>query len=359
MKADNFDVNLFNEYLKSSKFKLSDGTRDKYVGTVRKFLTSNPDIDSIDEYNNFLTENPQYLNQFALSYFIKFKIDDNTLKNALLKGLVKKDLKEPEITRKSLTNKQISQIINKIENPEHQLIARLQRETGARAGDIIRLKKENIIKEETNDKTILKLIIIGKGKKLSTTYVADEELQNDLWDFKEKYSKTIMFSNSDKPTKYVFLRPPKFIIKKEPYTPSSLSGLAYGRYYASLKAAMEECGFNTKDWSTHDFRRDFARRMYEQYDKDIYKLQKALRHRSIETTAIYLRQSGLDLKEDLIEQTKTRKKEEQKKQDKRRIIVLKDNVIEGCKVGDIIKIGENISDTDVDMLISEGILKAI
>ncbi len=66
----------------------------------------------------------------------------------------------------------------------------------------------------------------------------------------------------------------------------------YRRYWADLKQALNAVGVAKQDFATHDFRRCFAREIWDKY-KDLVLLQNALNHENPGTTIRYLKQSGL------------------------------------------------------------------
>jgi len=66
----------------------------------------------------------------------------------------------------------------------------------------------------------------------------------------------------------------------------------YLRYWKDLKYALNVNGIDKEDFATHDFRRCFARKVWEK-EKDVYVLQSLLNHTDPKVTLRYLDQSGL------------------------------------------------------------------
>lgn len=60
------------------------------------------------------------------------------------------------------------------------------------------------------------------------------------------------------------------------------------------KAGIDESGGRV---STHSLRKTFCRKMYLQLDKDIFKLQKAMSHKSISSTSLYLSVDSAEIEE--------------------------------------------------------------
>jgi integrase len=72
-----------------------------------------------------------------------------------------------------------------------------------------------------------------------------------------------------------------------------LKKVNYVRYRQDVSDAIQVYNkFHKTEFSTHDFRRCFARRFWNKY-KDMQALKSVLNHANIYTTARYLEQSGL------------------------------------------------------------------
>lgn len=288
IKSDLTDIPFFEDYLRNTR-RLANSTIYVYMQTLQTFLSTNPDIDQLEEYNEFLIRScikKRSTSQYStLKIFIEWKIKDAATKRRLVEGLIKppirKDIKKE---RRHLSENQLFDVINGLESKRHRIIALIQCLTGVRAGDVLRLKRGSILAEEYEKKPVLRLNIIGKGRKLNVIFIHDEIGQQVIMDYI-----TSEFTHE----KYYFLTE----IKPRPNRTFHFGDFAtirknYERYLNDLKIALQRAGVNKDDFATHDFRRCFARRVWEKY-KDIHILQNILNHARAEVTLRYLDQSGL------------------------------------------------------------------
>jgi integrase len=271
------------------KGTLSESSIHVYCEALERFLKTNPDIDNIQDYNNFIIKHSIkkrcYHYYSALKSFIMFKIPEANLKNKLLETLVKAQLhSDIKMERKYLTEEQIIDVINHLKDPKHKVMALIQTLTGVRAGDILRLKRDNIVPEEYKGVPTLKLNIVGKGRKRNVIYIHDEIAQELILDYV-----TNVFNHEE----YYFVELGKMKGRKGNINSEfRLMRMNYKWYWIDLKESMQRCGVDFKDWSTHDFRRSFARRVWEKW-KDVNILQSMLNHANPTVTLRYLNQSGL------------------------------------------------------------------
>jgi len=288
MKAELFDISFFEEWLREKR-RLSESSIFVYVRSVERFLAKDPDIHNLDDYNNFLIEvaikkrcNHYYS---ALKAYIEFKITDGNIKNRIISGLIKpKERKDLARERKHLNEDKILEIINYLENDKNKIIALIQSITGVRAGDILRLKRGGIVPEEYQGKPVLRLNIIGKGGKRNPVFIHDEVIQGLIMDY---------ILNNHNHDEYYFIELGRY--KNRPGSVGHehlLVRMNYNWYWADLKQALQTAGVSKDDFATHDYRRCFARRVWEKW-KDVHKLQKALNHADPKVTMRYLEQSGL------------------------------------------------------------------
>jgi len=288
MKSHITDIPLFREWLKDRKF-LADSSIYTYTKSLEHFLKSNPDIDKLEPYNDFLiqiTIKKRTTHHFSvLKSYIEFKIDEASLKHKLIDGLVRpkirNDLKQE---RAYLSEEELIKVINNIEDEKHQMIAVIQTFTGLRAGDIFRLKRQDIIPEVYKDEAVLKLVVLGKGQKRNVVYLHNKVIQEMLMGHLVKFKG---FKD------YAFLKLGEHgtrlgNIESE----TSIARMNYLWYWQDIKQALQLCHFDKDTFSTHDFRRCFARRVWEKW-KDIHILQRILRHSDPKVTMRYLDQSGL------------------------------------------------------------------
>lgn len=288
MKSSYADLPLYEEFLKD-KTGLKDSSIYTYVIGLRRFLAENPEVDKIEDYNDFLIRTTQRKRNanfyfFALKHFIKYKIPDLTLRNRMISSLIKPDIKDPQIKRRYLPDEKRLEVINNMQYPKSRIIAIIQSLTGVRVGDILRLKRDSMFTEVINDKVALRLNIIGKRDKLSVVYIFDNIAQDIILDY---------INNNINYADYLFIE--LGFMTNRPGDVSSefkLVKMNYDRYWRDLKQAMSMVGVYKADFATHDFRRCFAREIWERY-KDLVILQNALNHERADTTIRYLKHSGL------------------------------------------------------------------
>lgn len=289
MKVEVMDLPLFVQWLENKKV-LSESTIFVYTKSIERFLVRNPDLENIEEYNNFLielTKKKRSMHYYsALKAFIDFKFqsDANTRK-ALIDNLVRPTERHDTIhIRKYLKMEDLLNVINALESPKHKVLALIQAYTGVRVGDILRLKRGSILFEEYKDKPAVKMVIIGKGKKANIIYITNQILQDEIVEYITTY-----FNHAD----YYFIELGKMKGRHGNINNEFLlTKMNYQWFWADLKQALYTVGIDKKDFATHDFRRCFARRAWEKY-KDIHVLQGLLNHRDPKVTLKYLDQSGL------------------------------------------------------------------
>lgn len=281
------DIPLFRQWLKEKR-NLSDSSIYVYSIAVGAFLKKNPDLENLQDYNDFLVEatikkRTTYA-YHALKLFVDFKMVDAATKNRLKDGFVKPRLHSSLLReRRHLNEIQIFEVINLLQL-KHRIISIIQHLTGVRAGDIMRITRGNIKTEEYNGKLTLKLIVTGKGDKRNVVYVHDEVAQNLIMDYI-----TSTYNHDD----YYFLEQLEKNSKNLSYhNDYNLYKNNYWRFWVDLKEAIQSCGISKEEFATHDFRRCFARRAWKKY-KDIHVLQSLLNHRDATVTLRYLEQSGL------------------------------------------------------------------
>lgn len=282
------DVALFKSWLKENKF-LSDSSVWVFTIGLKGFLERNPDLEKLEDYNTFLIDHTikkRSTHYFSmLRHYIDYKITDSALKKKLLDGLIRPPM-YPNIKRerKHLSEEQLIEIINMLQRPKHRIIALIQALTGVRAGDILRLKRGSIYPEEYKSKVVLRINIIGKGSKRNVIFIHDPVAHEIILDY---------ITNHVGWKDYYFVDIGN--MKRRPGNINSDYGMIarnYQRFWEDLKAALQTAGVKYEDFATHDFRRCFARRVWEKY-KDIHVLQSLLNHTDPKVTLKYLEQSGL------------------------------------------------------------------
>lgn len=278
----------FRDYLINT-YQLSNSSIYYYVLGVRRFLADNPDLESLESYNNFLIRvmiKKRSSNYYSIiKRFIEFKIEDKNLKRNLLNGLIKpKPRNDVKVIRRPLKDEEIIDVINCLKREKHRIIALLQHLTGARAGDIIRLKRHYVVPDEYYGREALRITFIGKRKKQNTVYLYDQVAQELLMQY--------ITSNLNW-KEYVFIEKGRMRGRRgDVNNDFKMEKMNYWQYWEDLKQALQTCGIHREDFATHDFRRCFARKVWNKY-KDINVLQSMLNHNDPKVTLTYLRHSGL------------------------------------------------------------------
>lgn len=288
MKAHITDIAFFKIWLNEKKI-LAESSITVYLETAKHFLISNPDVDKIEEYNDFLIKHSikkrTYHHYSALKAFIEFKILDANVKHKLIEQMIRPPIRNDIVMeRKYLKEDVILEVINNLKEPKHRVISIIQTLTGIRSGDILRLKRDNILSEEYNGRPVIRLNITGKGKKRNVIYIHDEIAQQIIMDY---------ISTTYNHDEYYFIELGKMKNRRgNTKSEYKLLRMNYSWFWMDLKQALKNTGIDYKDFATHDFRRCFARRVWEKY-KDVHVLQGLLNHSNPATTMRYLDQSGL------------------------------------------------------------------
>jgi len=287
MKSHMTDIPLFRLWLENNSV-LSDSSVYTYVKSIERFVKDNPNLKKINDYNDFLIKltikkrSTHYY--YALRKFVEFKINDSNLKKNILNSMVKPRMRFDTVReRRHLSEQQIYEVINLLEE-KHRIIALIQNITGVRIGDILKLRRDDILSETYKDKPVVRFNITGKGGRKNTVFIHDMIAQNVILNYTNFH-----FNHED----YSFLELGK---TKNRYGQTNnedkLIKMNYWWYWANLKEALQSTGINKKDFATHDFRRCFARRAWE-INPDIHRLQSLLNHSDPKVTLRYLEQSGL------------------------------------------------------------------
>jgi len=350
-KVESTHLPLFTNYMRDRG--LRESTAQMYTAVVRRFLASDPDVESLDEYNNFLIKHAvkksQYNYPYALMKFIEYIIEDTKLKNELTKGIIIRPLRERQKDRARLTTEQIKDVIHNIALDKYKLIANLQFETGVRANDIISGMTTKNIHEDTEDsERILRLRLETKGRKMVDVILRNQKLIDELLFYSKLHSKRIIIPQENIDDEFVFISPPKR--ETTNYSSFYLANTVYHSYWEHLKKALNTCGIDYKDWATHDFRRNFARVLYKKSGHDIELLKNALNHSRLDTTVRYIKSSPEEVQKMI-----KRVQQDMHKEKKKELIILKDECITGKKVGDIIPEPENINEEEAKNFILEKI----
>lgn len=296
MKPDIMDLVMYEQWL-TEKRDLSEGSVYIYKKYISMFLNTNPDIDDLNAYNNFLVKDKSkkrtYAYLYALRWYITFKFQDNKeLARKLIDGLVPASRKTGnKKTHASLSEDARIDVINNIRQKKHRVIAFIQSFTGVRARDILMLKRNQVLYEEyrpANGVVIpyMKLDIThAKGEKRTPVQIFDmcviEVIDNYL---KEK---TDTFED------YCFIELGKWKSREgDTSNHWKLGTMNYNWYLFDLKQALQQAKIDYTTFATHDFRRCFAKKVWEKY-RDVELLKRMLHHTRADVTLKYLEHSGL------------------------------------------------------------------
>lgn len=295
--ANNYDISFYIEWLRDKG--IAETTIRLYEFALNRFLMRSPDITKLEDYNSYLIEytvkKRNYGFYAALRQYIRFKITDETKKRELLDGMIKPHHKLDYIhERKYLSEEQIFDVINHLSFEKHRVMALIMCLTGIRIGDILRLKQGKISNELYEDKPVLRLNILGKRQKRNVIFIHDEIAQEVVSDY---ITKNIGWNG------YYFIEAhDQHIIqakligrKSDRYNfidERTLTVTNYDWFRSDLRESLATTGINPGDFAAHDYRRCFARRVWERY-KDVHVLQSLLNHQQPGTSLRYLDSSGL------------------------------------------------------------------
>lgn len=285
------DLALFTSYLTEKKLYKQSSAYSIH-SKAKMFVHKKIDLKDINAVNAIIIESGikkrNNLVYHAAKNLIEFKIEDKKTREELLSKLLKTKLyNDRKKLTKSLTDEEILEVINHINSQKHKVIAILQTLTGARVGDIMNLKLEDIMPDETDGAFVLKLNTLSKGGKHIIHFLFDELAQELL----------LNYALSERPHSYkgnIFID--KYYTKGN--TPQELKDYEtfysnYQLYIFDLKGALQACGIDKKDFSSHDFRRAFATKAWKKY-KDVNILKILMHHSEIKTSMRYLQGQGLD-----------------------------------------------------------------
>lgn len=274
----------YDDYLKTKN--LSSSSIYVYVSAVKKFLMQNPNLEKIDAYNEFIFEHAikkrsNYVYD-ALKLFIKWYYEKDPKSISLQRNLLKPKPVDPKKNIHYLDDETRDGVIKVLLNYKHRVIARIQNSTGVRAGDILRLKRGSISYEAYNDTTVvMRIDFEGKGNRHFVKWIFDPDIQTQI---------DLFIKSNILDTEYYFLERPGNQDFRMAYHAN------YRKYWKDVKQALKTYGVEYKEWATHDFRRSFARNVWNQ-TKDPVVLKNMMDHAQFDTTLRYLRGSGLQTKD--------------------------------------------------------------
>lgn len=229
---------LDSESMKKSKKTLSSSTKKAYYRTLRSFF-------------GFITNNNDELvnyDDLFKKFKIKFKISENNDFEYLNDREIDKILKY--LTQKALKKQNFNNIRNK-------LLFKLMTKGGLRISEALSLKLNNFILN--ND--FYTIIFIGKGGIEQKIHIFSKIIEDEL----------LFIKKHKEQNKFIF---------------TTCSGKQLGRTnaYRILNNIYKKCGIRKK--GCHICRHSFAMNLLDN-NANISVIQKALRHKSVETTMIY------------------------------------------------------------------------
>ena len=293
---DNYEylpnIQAYIEYL--TKLGRKRSTIREVETCLLKFIKDGKRFEEYEDIVDFLQEHTVQKRSFQyydfLLGFIRFNYaDDRTTLKKIVKAIKMfgRRMKDPVPRNSIMSDKDLFRIILALKEHKHKIIAWIQKETGVRAGDVIRLYKKNVrfgfVKSDEGNFITLEITFIKKGDKVSVIPIFNP----DLIDYVKWYLKKNITDE-----KYLFIDSRHKGKNPDDYNTHRAN---YLRYWRDLKQACEKCGYKPSDFATHDWRRNFANKVWVDVLKktDVVALQRALGHSYVETTTKYLRQSGL------------------------------------------------------------------
>ena len=288
------DTAIFEDYLKAD-LKIAPNTAYLYRTMANAFLLTNPNLLDVNTYNDHITKvsfkKRSYSSYYALKKFIEYKFegkDNRITKTRLLAQLLRPKMpKGIKRERAHLDDDTLLRIISNMSSFKHRVIALIQKSTGVRAGDVLRLADGHIFEEKQADGTIiLSVRTIGKGNKRHVVTIHNQEIVQVVLN----YINVKPFNIIDG---YYFLKKQKGKIVSKDETLVYRNN--FDKYHMDLKRAMHGCNIDKTQFSTHGFRHAFATKVWEKY-KDLIILQRIMNHEDPKTTIRYLAQTGLDNK---------------------------------------------------------------
>jgi len=251
---------------------LSIPTINIYMSVVKLYLSKNKEID-VNKINKFLTLHGRE----RRSYYMKY-----AFKQLLI--LLKKDrLYSQLVCPKILPTKRIwedypmsvlKKVISHLDKDNHKLIAEIQLITGGRISDVLRAEHKDIFVDDDSDTIIRLKTKFGKQRFSPITADLAERMAKikGTFDF-------IFIDPSEESRKEI----EKAINRRRTY------------YKINLSKASKRVGVHL---SSHYFRRKLASDMKAK-GYDLYDIQKALGHSSIETTTRYFMGTDSNVKKAL------------------------------------------------------------
>jgi len=314
MKAHPTDIPLFAEYLKSKD--MAENTISNYLGILNTFLSTSPDIDNHEPYMDYLISTAIkkrcVQNVYALINYVKFKFgDDKQTATRIIEVIKERKIRQKDpikyANKQPLTNEELTRVIEAMKQEKHKIMCYVMYETGLRIGDVFRIRKGSIFWEQIKGRNALKINAQTKGSKERVVWILNEVVAKIVFDFVmvTDYGTDYIFT-FDRNKNKEYLKHKLSIASKslDRGKTARMGGIStigdtefwirknnYLMFLKDLKSAMIKCNIDRERFSTHSFRRMYARRVWDTF-RDIYLLKELLGHSDINTSARYLRTDG-------------------------------------------------------------------
>jgi len=251
---------------------LSPQTKKLYIQVIKRFLAENEQILSTERVNEYIKDRSDVSTVHYVRYPFKklFEMLGRPFDWTVIVRTAKKAPKRPHNYVKWGT---LNELIMAINGNKWKLVALLQKETGARASEVIGLRGQDLVINGENDAEIH--FWDRKGKKERIIYL-HPDVAGYLMGINDR--KWLFMTDKEYNNEEHFLRALR---------------TQYIYYWRAVKKAALKVGI--PGFSTHDFRRNMARRIYTS-TKDAFATQKFLGHANMDTTERYIGDIRIDTK---------------------------------------------------------------
>ena len=285
---------------------IAKSTLKVYVTSVKRFLKTNPNIENADDYINFLkgtvvlhynhetgTKKRNLCYFDSLAKYCKYRksiAEEPNIKSIYTKIIkLLKDTKPNQFPNKKiseyLTIKQRLNVIKHLKEYKHKLMAKLCMTLGVRVGSVLEMRAEPMrpaISFQSKNNRVVGVIDFHKmkGGKTSRKYIFDDDFVEEL---------QVYLDTSFTDDEYYFLEKGKCYKNQ---THETVLKTNYHWYWQDLREALQICGYNYEQWSTHCFRKNAAQDIYDE-TRDPYAVKEFLDHSDFRATEHYLKSQGL------------------------------------------------------------------
>lgn len=268
-------------------------TIKQYSWICTHFLQEGYDIRNLENVRDFMLEwgakVPSARPGAALKQLAMYQIPERAAVNEVKRNIdacaIGRVKPKKYINKKPLDDEQVRAVINALELHMHKVIATIMYYTGFRVGDVLNLRRGGVFYTMYEGMYCLRLGSLTKG---------DDRQIKFIWDAKPaKYVFDYVNCIQD-PEEYIFLKK-KRRLKVTFFDEQAMMKENTFNYFAhKLQEACRKCHVEPGRFSSHDFRRLFARRVWEKFH-DIHILQHLLGHATYETSLRYLETEGINV----------------------------------------------------------------